>query len=386
MRKDKAMADNGFKSAAALWSGSVLLVEEGRCVNVRSRSEICARCSKACPKDAIELDLDSVIVSEDCTDCGACLPACPAGALRLEGFLPLNLLQVVKGHNEIDLHCRESQGANGGVIIPCHQVLDARLVAAMSGSGCKSINIHGLDQCESCAQGSGRKQLEKIIRTLDRWLGDDAPVLNLQPQEAQTGAGQMVERHDQIRLDRRSFFRLAGSQAAASASNWVAPLEQEPADPYAIFNGALTPAASEPYQTTLGAMIDDIAWKKESLPVFWRQFSDACTLCMVCAERCPTGALEALSANLTKGIGFSSLLCTNCGVCTRVCPFDAIISGAVRDPDLINKSPIVLKQLQLTKCTQCMVEFIPGAPGQTLCLTCTNEQEIEDEWLSFMQG
>ncbi len=380
------MADSGFKSAAALWSGSSLVIEKGRCVNVRSRSEICARCVKACPKDAIELGLDAVIVSKDCTDCGACLPACPAGALRLEGFSPLKLLQVVQERNELDLHCRESTGANGGVIIPCHQVLDARLVAALSSSGCNNINIFGLDQCESCRHGSSHKQLEKIVRTLKRWLGDDAPVLNLQPQENEAGSGQIAERHDQVKLDRRGFFRLAGTQAAAAAGNWVAPLEQEPADPYAIFTGALTPAAPEPYQTTLAARVNDIKWKKKSLPIFWRQFSDACTLCMVCAERCPTGALEALSANLAKGIGFSSLLCTNCGVCTQVCPFDAIISGAVRDPDLINKSQIVLKQSQLTKCTQCLVEFIPGTPEETLCLTCTNEQEIEDEWLSFMQG
>ncbi|VAW19033.1 hypothetical protein MNBD_ALPHA12-1943 [hydrothermal vent metagenome] len=378
------MAENVFKTAAALWSGSVLLVEEARCVNIRSRSEICARCVKACPKNAIELDLDSVVITDDCTDCGACLPACPSGALRLEGFWPANLLQTLDNGKTLDLHCRESTGANGGVVIPCHQVLDARLVAAFAGSGCTQINIHGLENCQTCRHGSAIKALEKTDRALKRWLGEDAPYLDLYPQEAQSGSSQTAQRHDQIKIDRRNFFKLARSQAAAAATSWTAPLKEEAPNPYASFAGELIPAEPDPYQSTMALRIDDIAWKKKSLPIYWRQFTDACNLCMSCAERCPTGALEALAGNLAKGIAFSSLLCTNCGLCTQVCPFDAINSGAVRNPEFITSTPVILKQLQLNKCSQCQSEFIPKTPDETLCLTCSNEQEIEDEWLSFM--
>jgi ferredoxin len=380
------MAEDGFTTAAALWSGSTLQLEEGRCVNIRGRSEICSRCVKACPKDAIELSLDEVLISDDCTDCGACLPACPAGALKLAGFSPVALLQAVNGRAVAHLHCRESKGGDGGVVLPCHQVLDARLLAAMAGSGCTEIAIHGLENCGTCRHGSAVKNLEKIQRTLSRWLGEDAPVLDLAPQTVQAAKPAKADRQDQIKLDRRNFFRMAGSQVVSSASAWVAPVEEETPDPYAYFNGTLLPADPEPYQTTLGIKVDDIAFKKKSLPIFWREFSDACTLCMACAERCPTGALAPLAGNLAKGIGFASLLCTNCGLCTQVCPFDAVKSGAVRDPEFIAKAPVVLKQLQLVKCSQCAVEFSPTTPEDTLCLTCQNEEEIEDEWLSFMEG
>jgi NAD-dependent dihydropyrimidine dehydrogenase PreA subunit len=385
MQNGRVMAEDGFHTAAALWSGSALLVEDGRCVNVRGRSEICARCVKACPKDALELGLDGVTVSDDCSDCGACLPACPAAALKLGGFSPVALLQAVEGCTEIHLHCRESAGGDGGVVIPCHQVLDARLLAAMSGAGCGEIAIHGLEKCKTCRHGTARKHLERVQRTLTRWLGEDAPVLTLSPEAVEAIPAQKPDRHDQIRVDRRSFFRLAGSQAASVASSWVAPVEEEAPDPFAAFNSTLTPAAPDPYQTALAIKVDDIAWKKKSLPIFWREFSDACTLCMACADRCPTGALAPLAGNLARGIGFSSLLCTNCGLCTQVCPFEAVNSGAVRDPDYIGKAPVVLKQLHLQQCPQCLAEFAPVAPGQTLCLTCSNEQEIEDEWLSFME-
>lgn len=378
------MAESAFRTAAALWSGSVLLVEEGRCINIRSRSEICTRCVKACPKNAIELDLDSVVITDDCTDCGACLPACPGGALRLQGFSPVNLLPAIDDSKTLDLHCRQSTGEKGGVVIPCHQVLDARLVAAFAGSGCSEINIHGLEHCQNCHHGSAMKSLEKVDRTLKRWLGEDAPTLDLHPEMAQSAAPRKVERHDQIKLDRRNFFKLAGSQVASAASTWVAPVEEETPDPYASFTGSLAPAEPEPYQSTIAMRVDDIAWKKKSLPIYWRQFTDACNLCMACAERCPTGALQSLTGNLARGIAFSSLLCTNCGLCTQVCPFDAINSGAVRDPEFIGKAPVVLKQLQLTRCSQCQSEFIPDRPDETLCLTCGNEQEIEDEWLTFM--
>jgi ferredoxin len=379
------MAEDGFHTAAALWSGSTLLVEDGRCVNVRGRSEICTRCVKACPKDALELGLDGVTVSDDCTDCGACLPACPAGALKLGGFSPVALLQAVEGRAQTHLHCRESAGGDGGVVIPCHRVLDARLLAAMSGAECGEITIHGLEKCQTCRHGSAHKHLDRVQRSLDRWLGEDAPVLNLHPEAVEVKPTQKPARHDQIRVDRRSFFRLAGSQAASVASSWIAPVEKEAPDPFACFNSSLIPAAPDPYQATVANQVDDIAWKKKSLPIFWREFSNACTLCMACADRCPTGALAPLAGNLAKGIGFSSLLCTNCGLCTQVCPFDAVLSGAVRNPDYIAKSLVVLKQLHLQKCPQCLSEFVPETADETLCLTCSNEQEIEDEWLSFME-
>ena len=380
------MAENGFNTAAALWSGSVLRVEEGRCVNVRGRSEICQRCVKACPKDAIELDLDSVIISDDCTDCGACLPACPAGALRLEGFSPLRLLQVAAEQETLHLHCRESAGDEGGIVIPCHQVLDARLVASIAASGCDEITLHGLAGCENCRHGSPAKALEKTVRTLNRWLGEDAPTLNLDPDAVPTDNPRKAERQDQIRVDRRGFFKLAGSQVASAAPAWVAPVREEAPDPYACFTGEIIPAEPDPYQSTVAVRVGDIAWKKKSLPIYWREFNEDCTLCMVCADRCPTGALESLAGNLAKGIAFSSLLCTNCGLCTRVCPFDAIGSGAVRDPEFIGTAPVVLKQLQQTRCTQCGGEFTPETPQDSLCITCSNEQEIEDEWLSFMEA
>ena len=399
------MADNGFMQAAARWSGSVLRVEEGRCVNIRGRSEICARCEKACPKDAITLGLDTVGISDDCTDCGACLPVCPAGALRLEGFSPVHLVRQVTPGAPVHLHCRESSGggAAGGIVIPCHQVLDARLIAAMTGAGCHEIHFHGLAGCADCRHGSARKTVEKIARTLRRWLGEDAPRLLLDPRpdsrpdprENPGGKAPKPARHDQVRLDRRRFFRLAGSQVAAAATGWVAPMRDEPPQPRASHAGALTPAAPDPYQSTIApppaasappVSPGAIAWKRASLPFFHRAFSDACTLCMVCAERCPTGALQALAGDGRRGIAFSGLLCTNCGLCTQVCPFDAISAGAVRTPDRIPQAPVLLKQVAQQECPQCRGMFTPETAGQDLCQTCRNEQEIEEEWLSFMEA
>lgn len=381
------MNDNGFSNAAAVWSGSHLIIDEGRCINVRGRMEICKRCVKACPADALRLTIDKIDVSDECTDCGACLPACPAGALRLRGFSPLRFLNAAGGCEIRHLHCQESHDGGGGVIIPCHLVLDARLLAALGGTGIREIHFHGLERCEDCRRGSAVRHLERIRRTLARWFGDAAPKLVLQEKDAVHLQEEKLDRQDQVRLNRRGFFTLLSSQAAAAATAWIAPADENEDDLYSLFSGELPPAAPDPYQEALRVKAMEMPWRADqSLPWYWRRFDEACTLCMVCAERCPTGALKTLTNGASKGIGFADVLCTNCGLCGKICPHDAIHSGALRNPSAISSERIILKKAQVLRCSECGQEYVPETKNETLCMSCRKEQDIEDEWISFLEG
>lgn len=44
----------------------------------------CGACVDACPVGAIKIDADKAVVSEgDCIECGACVGACPCEAISL---------------------------------------------------------------------------------------------------------------------------------------------------------------------------------------------------------------------------------------------------------------------------------------------------------------
>jgi len=43
----------------------------------------CGQCVDVCPIEAIELDNDIVLISDECIECGACTVVCPTEAISL---------------------------------------------------------------------------------------------------------------------------------------------------------------------------------------------------------------------------------------------------------------------------------------------------------------
>ncbi len=43
----------------------------------------CGQCVDICPIEAIELDNDIAVISDECIECGACVNTCPTEAISL---------------------------------------------------------------------------------------------------------------------------------------------------------------------------------------------------------------------------------------------------------------------------------------------------------------
>ncbi|HHH39708.1 MAG TPA: hypothetical protein ENK50_09050 [Sedimenticola sp.] len=384
--------------ALALLADSDLVIDEELCLNLRGRIEFCSACADQCHRDALELTTDAVtLLTERCTGCGGCVPACPAGVMRLTGFSPVRFLASAQGLEPLHLHCGESRDGGGGVVIPCFKLLDARLVAALAGEGGKEILLHGMAQCGPCPRGDARPVLAGLEARLEAWFGDRAPVVA----EAAAGSGGAAgerKREDQPHMDRRHFLRLLGAKATAGATAWFCPAadsaEQE-ADLLPFFQADGQPRRPVIYQGVLAGRVERLPWRQDrSLP--WRQdrslpwrsrtIGEGCSACLVCAERCPTGALQAREQGPDREIGFDVSLCTDCGLCQRLCPEDAVVTGPVPDAQALQRGRERLMHRRASPCRGCGQPFLAEGDHGDLCPVCRNEQDLDDEWLAMLEG
>lgn len=384
------MTATGFERAVEAMRGAALQVEEDLCINLRGRGLLCKRCEKACPANALTLSREDVdLAGSDCTGCGACVPACPTGVFRLPVFDPERFLAVVGGETEVHLHCSESRDGGGGIVIPCHLLLDRQLIAAAAAEGVTRIHLHGERNCHSCHRGDARRHLDKLYRGLARWFGDRAPRI-LAGDAAPDAKADRAIRQDDINTNRRGFLRIAGLRAAAGAA-WLVPIAQESedenAESFAYLHAEDMPRRPEAWRMALTRRKEKLPWKTaRGLPWYSRRLGQGCNGCMVCAERCPTGALEGVADGQVRRISFDPQLCTNCTLCQRLCPQDVIQARPVRSLDEAGAPRADIMVMTVRPCTRCGTAVPSTEIRNSLCPVCANEQEMDEEWLEMLEG
>jgi len=368
--------------------GAGLSIDEGLCLNLRGRSPSCNACASACVSRALELSEDAVKLNADkCTGCGACLPSCPAGVFRLSGFSPRRFVQALAGKEEAHIHCGASTDSGGGVVIPCHLVLDARLMAAAFAVGTKTFHIHGLAQCEQCEKGNAIEYLNQGQTELECWFGTEmAPRIAREECWSERGEGERGAAH-RPQMSRREFLRLSGRRAVVGASQWLVPTEEddERGAQESFYQGDLEFQRPVMYQALLAEHVAKLPWLAGQVP--WRSPSldERCNVCLACGRRCPTGALHAVETAAERRISRDTALCTGCGLCVRVCPMDAVTVHAVKDAaDVLMPRSVVMHRDHNT-CDRCGQTFVPQTAGESICAVCRNEQELKKEWLATLE-
>ncbi|HUW38038.1 MAG TPA: 4Fe-4S dicluster domain-containing protein [Rhodocyclaceae bacterium] len=364
---------------------SALLIDELACVNVRGRVMACAACLDACDGQALSLSLDGIgLDAARCAACGACVPNCPAGALRLPGFSPKGFLHSLGRQPAVQLHCSDSCDSGNAVRIPCHRLLDARLLAAAYAEGTVSFQLHGHDQCAHCPMGDATGQISLLQKTLQAWFGQQAPSVIFAPGNRDEEKEERQQRDRSIR-SRRDFLRGAGLRATAGAAALLLPSvkahdnEFGASPPYPADLDRGRPAA---YQALLLEHAADLPWRQ--LPWTTRSIAAACTACLACGQRCPTGALGAWSGATTRGIDFDPGLCTSCGLCEQICPEQAIRVGDATSLSevLSGRAPLVTRPVG--SCSACQRAYVPGADASELCPACEKERALKKEWLGLL--
>jgi len=362
-----------------------------QCLNLRGRDVTCTRCADICSTKALDLTADEVRLDPGrCTDCGACLPVCPTGAFLMTGFDPQQFLQTVAGHAEIHIHCSRSDDPDAKHIVPCLQILDARLLAAAAADGVKIVVLHGRDHCSNCVRGDARAALEKIHADLIQWFGN-APIQLKREDQEQTETQERLGEKQEL-VSRRNFLRFAGAHVAQGTSRWLAdvtPVAEQATSAGATSHWPVSPQDKNSYrpcayQDLLAERAGALPWQDHRLP--WRayQFSEACNACLTCVRHCPTRALTGEETQATISIWFKLSQCTGCGLCERLCPESAVSSASVANFEELNTAARRLVQRSLRQCTDCARSFVPGPDGAERCTICHNERTLTNDWLAML--
>lgn len=369
--------------------GARLIVDEAFCVNPRARQAFCTRCAKACRSEALGVSEDGVELDETvCTACGACVPACPAGALRLSGFDPERFVTGLNGAGEVHLTCAAGEPGEAGASIPCHLMLDRRLTAAAFAEGTRRFVLHGVDRCATCDRADARDHVARLSRSMAKWFDGQGPEISVAGSgKARRGAR---ARTGGAGTDRRDFLRLMGLQAGAGVADLVAAetdaRDDDPLDAGAAFaRGDAPPKHPVPYRKVVARRTGRLPWAEHRpLPWHTRTIGEACNACMVCAENCPTGALEDGSDRGARRISFDPELCTNCTLCQQICPQDAIRPRLAPSVAEATAPRAVLIHRATRQCELCRNVFVSSDPASRLCPGCANEREMDEEWLEML--
>lgn len=312
-----------------------------RCLLERQAVGGCDVCQVACPHEALELGGlgQSIRVNaERCTGCGLCVQVCPTGALEynLQGALQSVHDQRGGAHDEASLTCAQS-GA-GGPNLPCLGRVTPAVVAAAGAWGVPLTLIHG--DCAGCSVGAPDvperlARVAEVAQHLRSTTGRPAQVTlrPAAPQDAQRAV--QVTRRGAF----QAMFRVGRQQLAHTIPesplpfvDWSVPADRTPQE-WRWRAHTLKPAPPE------GA---GIPWPAPLI-------DDTCIDCPVCANVCPT---EAINRDLRPDGGVNLLLnlaaCTGCLACLRSCPPQAMheqpewLPAAFQHPILLRESDSVM--------------------------------------------
>lgn len=354
-------------------------VENVLCSRFRCTKSECSACADVCPvPGAVHFLEQGVEIAAGCVGCGACVSACPNGAVLLpEG--DETLLKRIRGRirpgEAFRIACGRVQG-RVDLVLPCLGRLTEALVLVPILGGAERVEL--LDPgCSDCGLKKAALRWESVL-TFTRAICESAELGADRIVRTEARTAKPLEMHEAsgITLSRRKFFQ-------TMADNWTrstSPPGVRDTDPGKLpttFRETVSQRRQNPKRAHLLRLLDAVPATKATsttvpaagIPLAELEVDRRCVGCNVCETLCPTGALRHCEAKGAYALEFEPALCTACGVCEAACFYKAIHFHETVDVSVLFTRPkVTLVSVRRQTCKACRETFL-GKPAD-LCPLC----------------
>jgi ferredoxin len=367
--------------------GPDIVFAPARCLHERDPFATCDLCVEACPAGALQFADDGIIFdNEACVACGVCLPLCPVGAFSgpTGAAEVLRFAKHLADGQTLELLCaRHPQPETGppqtDIALStsgCLAALGPSVYVGLAALGVAHVAVR-TDACADCPLAAARQTIdlnvEKAQRILKAWERADAVAVVLPDRTMQP---RPVVEADKPLVGRRQLFRaIFNTEADNPAADALLADDLGDAD---TPGRRYPPLERRRLQRALALLPPVHPQALCPAPLAGQAFSTlgagpACTACGVCAEVCPTGALQLVLNDDTDEfvLAFLPSACTGCDACLHLCDVDALYHNPVPFvADIVADEHTIIHSGTFQRCQKCGTRTAGQLSDRGLCPVC----------------
>lgn len=361
-------------------SSATVQVDSTLCSRYRCTKSQCAACAVVCPvSGAIRLSSEGAEINAQCVGCGACVSACPNGAISLQeddGHLFERIRERVQAGMVFRIGCTKS-GGRMNLMLPCMSRLTEALMLEPIKAGALRVELLDPD-CSTCGLQKASLQWERVMNFSQAvcetaGLGPDR-VMRL---KVPTGKAEELRPLEQTISSRRSFLRSFTERWKVSGDSIVVEDANAQPEQAETFREIVQRHGENTKRTDLlkvlagfdNTKVSASVLPSASMPVAHLEVDPRCVGCNVCETLCPVGALSHREEGGVYELKLDAAKCTGCHVCEVACYHQAIHVCEFVDLSVLFKRPrVTLVSAARHICASCRESFL--GDSSDLCPAC----------------
>lgn len=340
-------------------------IEPNKCLKVRAVTSNCSACMDVCPKNSINITLDSIELDETCLACGLCTAVCPTNAIKWNHPPLMQLLnqifRISEKENDVYIACSSSFKKNqksNVVEVPCLGIIPEEFWISIGLNAPTLRIIHETNFCSGCRLSKGEEMFLEQLKKAENLLNKTIPVCSSIKEE---------DSHDTALIDHNRRIFITAFLEEVKETNTIAVKEalemEKTLSPFEKFDryyqqhneiDEVVEEMIEVKQAVIDRLVNDTVIYTDKRTILFEEFKkypelqeemffsipeieESCTRCGACSFLCPTDALHMDEDRMI----LSTNKCVSCHLCEEIC-FEKHIKMVSKKGTIFNEKYIYL--------------------------------------------